>query len=359
MPASSSCGSSSSTRQTGDAAIPAASHHLPPPLHGCVFLRHLRSALSHDTFLAKVGTGDDGEAALKVVRVYALEYLRRDEEKRFALERACLAGRIVSHPHLLTMEAPFASRTDLFLTEAFCSGGDMFEYMTAVAAAAVEAEGSDDASAVAGTGLAVELVRRLARELLSAVHHLHTRCGLVHRNVKLETIYLDASMQLRLGGFGLCAVLPKTGSNNNSSGNEHAALESDHNNNADADKAVSPTRTKEDELLMRLCCGSKHYAAPELIQGQPYHGEAVDAWACGVVLFALLTGCFPFDSQAQDNDAELFRLVCGEAEAHLAQHPALAAVDDPQAVDLIRNLLRSNPKTRFTVAEALEHPFLA
>lgn len=345
--------SSSARAPVGRAAIPAARHHLPPPLHGHVFVQHLRSALSHDVFLAESPQGR------RVVRVYALDFLRRDEETRFALERACLARRCVAHPQLLLpVKPPFATRTDLFLSEEYCEGGDLYEYMNAVAVAAAAtaatpksgtSQAADDAAPIAGTGLAVELVQRLAQELLSAVHHLHTSCGIVHRNIKLESLFLDASQRLRLGGFGLCAVLPSASS----------AVPSDQSGQAAEDDAAS---------LMRLCCGSKHYAAPELMQGRPYSGEAVDTWACGVVIFALLTGCFPFDATAanssenvdsNDEDDALFRLVCGDAEGHLARHPALAAIADPQAVDLLRNMLRANPKARYTIAEALEHPFLA
>ena len=34
-------------------------------------------------------------------------------------------------------------------------------------------------------------------------------------------------------------------------------------------------------------CGSDAYAAPELVMGAPYDGRATDAWAAGVVLYAL------------------------------------------------------------------------
>ena len=36
-------------------------------------------------------------------------------------------------------------------------------------------------------------------------------------------------------------------------------------------------------------CGSDSYAAPELVMGRAYDGRATDAWACGVVLYALAT----------------------------------------------------------------------
>lgn len=43
-------------------------------------------------------------------------------------------------------------------------------------------------------------------------------------------------------------------------------------------------------------CGSESYAAPEIVMGSRYDGRQTDAWACGVVLFALTTRRLPFDS---------------------------------------------------------------
>ncbi len=47
--------------------------------------------------------------------------------------------------------------------------------------------------------------------------------------------------------------------------------------------------------LLAYPCGSQDYAAPELIMGQPYDGRATDAWALGVLLYALMEGRLPFD----------------------------------------------------------------
>jgi protein-serine/threonine kinase len=51
---------------------------------------------------------------------------------------------------------------------------------------------------------------------------------------------------------------------------------------------------EHDELLTTRC-GSDDYAAPELIMGMPYDGRQTDAWALGVLLYALLEGRLPFD----------------------------------------------------------------
>lgn len=47
--------------------------------------------------------------------------------------------------------------------------------------------------------------------------------------------------------------------------------------------------------LLTTRCGSEDYAAPEILLGQPYDGRQTDAWALGVLLYALMEGRLPFD----------------------------------------------------------------
>lgn len=51
----------------------------------------------------------------------------------------------------------------------------------------------------------------------------------------------------------------------------------------------------ERDDLLTTRCGSDDYASPELIMGLPYDGRQTDAWALGVLLFALMEGRLPFD----------------------------------------------------------------
>lgn len=45
---------------------------------------------------------------------------------------------------------------------------------------------------------------------------------------------------------------------------------------------------------LKIFCGTPSYMAPEIVQKKEYDGKAVDMWALGVLLFAMLTGTFPF-----------------------------------------------------------------
>jgi len=45
---------------------------------------------------------------------------------------------------------------------------------------------------------------------------------------------------------------------------------------------------------------------PLLVKKQPYFGQAADVWACGVILFTLLTGRLPYLAEFE---ADLFRKI--------------------------------------------------
>ena len=48
------------------------------------------------------------------------------------------------------------------------------------------------------------------------------------------------------------------------------------------------------------------FSSSELISGFPYHGNEVDLWSMGVLLYALLCGFLPFDD---DNTFKLYKLI--------------------------------------------------
>ena len=93
-------------------------------------------------------------------------------------------------------------------------------------------------------------------------------------------------------------------------------------------------------------CGTPGFMAPEMIKGEP-HGEPVDLWACGCILFILLVGEAPFAGNGSKT-----------RRAKYAFAPALkwASISD-DAKDLVTKLLVAEPAKRLTARAALRHPW--
>ena len=94
-------------------------------------------------------------------------------------------------------------------------------------------------------------------------------------------------------------------------------------------------------------CGSRAYAPPEIIMGEPCHGEMADIWSMGVILCAMVAGRLPFkDSDATSLLSEISRRI------HFPSR-----VSD-ECKDLIQAMLTFNPKERPTLAEIKSHPWM-
>lgn len=57
----------------------------------------------------------------------------------------------------------------------------------------------------------------------------------------------------------------------------------------------------------KKACGTPHTVAPELLEGGPYDGEAVDIWALGCTFYALLHGKYPFWTTDEGGERLLFQ----------------------------------------------------
>ena len=53
-------------------------------------------------------------------------------------------------------------------------------------------------------------------------------------------------------------------------------------------------------------CGTPSYMAPEIVNHQSHNYIKSDIWALGIILYALMSGNFPFIGQ---NDADLFNKI--------------------------------------------------
>ena len=139
----------------------------------------------------------------------------------------------VSHANIVKLLEVIDTEEALFIVMEYVSGGDLFTYL--------EAKGR----------LTEGEARGLFRQLVSALQHCHQR-GVVHRDLKLGNLLLDANNNVKISDFGL-------------SNQWHPGKKLD------------------------TFCGSPAYMAPELFLRMPYTGPEVDVWSLGVILYTMVT----------------------------------------------------------------------
>ena len=148
------------------------------------------------------------------------------------------------------------------------------------------------------------------KQILAGVDYIH-KLNIVHRDLKPENLLLDKKNSIKIVDFGLS--------------NKHAPGQ-----------------------LLQTACGSPCYAAPEMIAGKKYHGSTVDVWSCGVILYAMVCGYLPFEDP---NTIYLYKKILhGEysVPSHLSS----------EVKDLIKNILKTDPRTRYTIRDIMKHPWM-
>ena len=95
--------------------------------------------------------------------------------------------------------------------------------------------------------------------------------------------------------------------------------------------------------------GTLVYCSPEVLANN--YNESCDIWSCGVLMYCLISGHFPFDGE---NENEITRkILAGKFEFDIDHFNGIS----DEAKDLISKCLKKEPKKRITIPEALNHRF--
>jgi serine/threonine protein kinase len=221
---------------------------------------------------------------------------------RFAREPR-LAGRIGS-PHVVQVFGHGTTAEGVpYIAMELLEGADLSEYI-------VRNKPCD----LAETGEVIEQVCRA----LSRAHAL----GLVHRDIKPQNIFLtperDGTLFVKVLDFG---IAKDTGTGISSLTRSHISM------------------------------GSLLYMSPEQLLNAKAVGPQTDMWALGVVIYEMLTGVVPFDS---DSDRGFIYLVSeGKFRPACQLQPRL-----PRAIDaFLSRALQPDPAQRFATIDELASVF--
>ncbi|XP_018538191.1 uncharacterized serine/threonine-protein kinase SBK3 isoform X1 [Lates calcarifer] len=138
---------------------------------------------------------------------------------------------------------------------------------------------------VSEVGVDEECVQRVMAQLSGAVTHLHS-LGFVHRDIKPENIFLcDSSCRwVKLGDFGLTRAIGST-------------VRAVWYESPFCTPEVEPAKEAEKEMERRLRDGTEDEMEDIWITVEP----SIDSWALGVLVYCLLTGCFPWEESTHDD----------------------------------------------------------
>ena len=182
------------------------------------------------------------------------------------------------------------------------------------------AEGGELFSYIIDQGyLSEDESRNIFQQIIDAIYYLH-QIGICHRDLKPENILFDSKEKKRIKiiDFGL--------SNLYIVGNTKDSIN------------LSLSNKKE---LLNTPCGSPGYAPPEMILGCKYDGILTDIWSSGIILYAMLCGCLPFDDFSEE---KLYsKIIKGNYE-----YPPMIQISE-EVKNLINSILVINPKQRANI----------
>ncbi len=218
---------------------------------------------------------------------------------RFEREAQVIAR--LEHPHILPVIDTGRDGDYLYLVMRLVTGGVLSERLH-------------------GSPLTIQQTERLLGQIAAALEYAH-RAGIIHRDLKPTNVLLDAQDNVYLTDFGIAKMLAGSTSN------------------------YSLTATGR-------VMGTPAYMAPEQWRSEPVDART-DIYALGVILYELLLGALPFNSETP----------YGMMYKHFDQMPAPPRAVNPnipQALErVVLRALAKRAEERYPSAQQMAHEYTA
>ena len=247
----------------------------------------------------KLGQGTFGIVVLATHQItgekVAVKILEKEkilqESDKTRIEREIKILKNMRHNNIVHLYDIKETPSSLYIIMEYISGKELFEYI------------------VSKKRLSELESCNFYQQLISGIEYLG-KIRVVHRDLKPENLLLDEQKKIKIVDFGLSNIYPN---------NE----------------------------LLKTACGSPCYAAPEMINGEPYMGLRVDIWSSGIVLFAMLCGYLPFEDS--DNEKLYKKITQGKFKTpnYLSDY----------CKDFLHRVLNINPDKRYNIEQIKNHPW--
>jgi len=245
----------------------------------------------------KLGVHEDNGEQVAVKCMDKRDIKAQEMTMNIRREIAIMKG--LKHKNIVNMIQVLSSSTKLYIVMELVAGGELFTKILN--------EGK----------LPEDTARRYFQSMVDGVDYCHAK-GVCHRDLKPENLLIEEETGiLKITDFGL--------------------------------SAIRGASTAEELQLMHTQCGSPNYCAPEIISSakKGYDGVMVDVWACGIILFALLSGYLPF---YDDNTSKLYRMIQFDNVKYPRKFPS-------GAKDLCERILTKDPNRRIKLSQVKQHPW--
>ncbi|KAK2707506.1 serine/threonine-protein kinase PAK mbt-like [Artemia franciscana] len=251
-----------------------------------------------DNFM-KIGEGSTGIVCIANDRSLGRQVAVKKMDLRRQQRRELLFNEVVimrdyHHPNIVQMFDSYLVSDELWVVMEYLEGGALTDVVT-------------------HSRMDEDQIATVCQQCLKALAYLHSQ-GVIHRDIKSDSILLTGDGRVKLSDFGFCAQ-------------------------------VSQELPKRKSLV-----GTPYWMSPEVISRLPY-GPEVDIWSLGIMVIEMVDGEPPFFNEPP---LQAMRRIRDMPPPKLRNCQKVSA----RLQGFLDRMLVRDPTQRATAVELLHHPFL-
>lgn len=247
----------------------------------------------------KIGEGSTGIVCIATVKttgklVAVKKMDLRKQQRRELLFNEVVIMRDYHHENVVEMYNSYLVGDELWVVMEFLEGGALTDIVT-------------------HTRMNEEQIATVCLSVLKALSVLHSQ-GVIHRDIKSDSILLTHDGRVKLSDFGFCAQVSK------------------------------------EVQRRKSLVGTPYWMAPELISRLPY-GPEVDIWSLGIMVIEMVDGEPPYFNEPP---LKAMKMIRDNLPPKLKNLHKVS----PLLKGFLDRMLVRDPAQRASASELLKHPFL-